>query len=75
MALYPTAAMPAPRRQSLHDGLPATVDLLKQRRAADIDEGALDDYVALHWLEWNGGTLRLTVTGQNICRQLSTGVA
>jgi len=26
--------------------------------------------VALHWLEWNGGALRLTVTGTNMCEQM-----
>ena len=30
----------------------------------------IDDYVSLDWLEWNGGALRLTVTGQNVRRQL-----
>ncbi|HLL20407.1 MAG TPA: hypothetical protein VK439_16630 [Rubrivivax sp.] len=51
------------------------MDLLKQRRAAEIDPGFIDDYVALNWLEWNGGGLRLTVTGENICRQLSAGLS
>lgn len=58
----------------LRQGLLATVDLLKQRRAADITEGYIDRYVALQWLEWNGGTLRLTAVGQNICSQLSAGL-
>ena len=66
-----TSDTPALRRDSLRDALLATVDLLKRRRAAEIDAGLIDDYVALNWLEWNGGGLRLTVTGENICRQLS----
>ena len=49
--------------------LPATVGLLKLRRAAEIAESDIDDYVALNWMEWNGGGLRLTTTGENICRQ------
>jgi len=49
----------------------ATVQSLKHRRAAEIDESLIDDYVALNWLEWNGGGLRLTTTGDNVCRQLS----
>jgi len=28
------------------------------------------DYVALDWLEWQGGGLRLTVTGRNVCNQV-----
>lgn len=58
------------RRQALHHGLLTTVSLLKQRRAADIPEATIDEYVALNWLEWHGGTLRLTTTGENLCKQL-----
>ena len=65
-ALLPAAA----RRDVLRDRLLATVDLLKQRRAAEIAEGYVDDYVALHWMEWHGGSLRLTTTGENVCRHL-----
>jgi hypothetical protein len=57
------------RRDSLRETLPITVSLLKQHRAGEIDAGDIDDYVALNWLEWNGGSLRLTVTGDNVCRQ------
>jgi hypothetical protein len=67
------AAPPSPaslRREMLRDALLATVDLLKRRRACEIDEGYIDDYVALNWLEWSGGALGLTTTGQNICLQL-----
>ncbi|MDR7335801.1 hypothetical protein [Roseateles asaccharophilus] len=54
----------------LRDELLATVSLLKQRRAAEIAEGFVDDYIALHWMEWHGGSLRLTTTGENVCRHL-----
>jgi hypothetical protein len=68
---------PAPvfRRDALRDELLGTVDLLKKCRAADVKAGYIDDYVALNWLEWNGGSLRLTVTGQNVCSQLKAGIA
>lgn len=59
------------RRDALRDELPATVDLLKRRRAAEISEGDIEAYVALHWLEWHGGSLRLTTTGENLCRHLA----
>lgn len=62
----------AARRDVLRDRLLPTVDLLKQRRAAEIPEGYIDDYVALHWLEWHGGSLRLTTTGENMCKQLQS---
>lgn len=59
------------RREALRDQLPATVDLLKRCRASEIAESDIDDYVLLNWLEWNGGGLRLTVTGENVCRQMA----
>lgn len=62
---------PPLRRETLRDALPASVDLLLRRRASDIAPGYIDDYVALDWLEWHGGGLRVTVVGQNICRQIA----
>lgn len=58
------------RRDALRDALLSTVDLLYRRRAGEIDEGDIDDYVSLKWLEWNGGGLRLTASGDAVCRQL-----
>lgn len=66
----PLHRTPAPRQEALRSALPATVDLLKQHRAADIAESDINDYVNMNWLEWNGGSLRLTVTGNNVCRQM-----
>lgn len=66
-----SAALPAAtRRDVLRDELLATVSLLKQRRAAEIAEGYVEDYVAMHWMEWHGGSLRLTTTGENVCKHL-----
>jgi hypothetical protein len=59
------------RRETLRAGLLGTVDLLKRRRAGEIGESAIRDYVALHWLEWHGGSLRLTTTGENLCKHLT----
>ena len=64
--------VPALRREALRDGFLHTVDLLKQRRADQIGDGDIADYVALDWLEWNGGGLRVTTVGSNLCRQLVT---
>ena len=71
----PVAAMvarppPVSRREQLRDELLTTVDSLHRRRADLVSEGFIADYVALHWLEWNGGALRLTVSGDNICEQM-----
>ncbi|MBW8830584.1 MAG: hypothetical protein JF606_14345 [Burkholderiales bacterium] len=66
----PIACPPVSRREQLRLELLATVDSLQRRRADLVSEGFIDDYVALHWLEWNGGALRLTVTGTNMCQQM-----
>ncbi|WP_310267057.1 hypothetical protein [Roseateles saccharophilus] len=71
-----SASLPAAaRRDMLRDELLATVSLLKQRRAAEIAEGYVDDYIALHWMEWHGGSLRLTTTGENVCKHLKALLA
>lgn len=70
-----TSLPAAARRDLLRDELLATVSLLKQRRAAEIAEGFVEDYVALHWMEWHGGSLRLTTTGENVCRHLKALLA
>lgn len=67
----PQSLLGAPRREALRDTLLATVDLLRRCRAAEVPEGDIDDYVALNWLEWNGGSLRLTEVGDNMCKQLT----
>jgi hypothetical protein len=61
---------PVSRREQLRLELLTTVDSLHRRRADLVSDGFIDDYVALRWLEWNGGVLRLTVTGTNMCEQM-----
>ncbi len=63
------AAEAAERRERLRRTLPATVELLQSRQADRIDDSDIDAYVALNWLEWQGGGLRLTITGRNVCAQ------
>ncbi|NRF67076.1 hypothetical protein HLB44_08795 [Aquincola sp. S2] len=70
-AAHPT---PLTRRQRLRLELLSTVESLRRRRADTIDAGFIEDYVALDWLEWHGGSLRLTVTGTNICNQIRAGM-
>lgn len=57
------------RQEALRAELRLVVDLLKRRRAGEISESIINDLVLLSWLEWSGGSLRLTTTGANICRQ------
>lgn len=65
-----TGPPPVSRLEQLRLELLTTVDSLQRRRADLIPEGFIEAYVSLHWIEWNGGALRLTVTGTNICEQL-----
>ncbi len=46
------------------------MESLDHRRADLVNPQLIDGYVTLNWLEWNGGTLRLTETGQNMRNQL-----
>ena len=55
----------------LRSALLPTVEFLRRRRADLIDTTLIDSYVALNWMEWHGGSLRLTVTGRNVCAQLT----
>jgi hypothetical protein len=61
--------------EDLRNDLLATVDSLAKRRADLISETLIADYVALNWLEWNGGSLRLTETGRNMCQQMRAAAA
>ena len=62
--------MTSTRQATLRATFAAAVDTLHRRRAAEIAQADIDGYVWLDWLEWHGGSLRLTPTGENICRQL-----
>lgn len=69
---HPSDAHPldARRTAALRDALLDVVDLLRRRRAAQIPSRDIDDYVALGWLQWKGGGLALTESGQALCKQL-----
>jgi hypothetical protein len=58
------------RSEELRHEFLATVDSLQRRRADLISESLVDAYVELNWLEWNGGSLRVTETGKNMCGQM-----
>ena len=70
-----TTSSPSTRTEDLRNAFLFTVDALKRRRADLISEHMIAAYVALYWLEWNGGSLQLTVTGRNMCEQIRIGKA
>jgi len=59
-------------KERLRQSLPAAVELLRTRQAGRIGAVEIEEYVALNWLEWHGGTLRVTVTGSNVCAQIAS---
>ena len=48
----------------------AAAEALSRRRARDIPENTIDRLVDLRWLEWNGGTLRLTSLGEIVLMKM-----
>ncbi len=54
----------------LRTAFQTTVDLLKRRRADLLPAASIEAYVELDWLMWQGGSLKLTTVGENICAQL-----
>ena len=61
-----TATSLAKINTALQDSLLATVDALSRRRACDIPEQTIDRFIAMRWLQWNGGNLRLTAAGEEM---------
>jgi hypothetical protein len=61
----------AQQQERLRQALPATAAHLAQRHASLIEDGLIDQYVDLQWLEWHGGGLRLTEVGSNVCAQIA----
>jgi hypothetical protein len=55
---------------NLQESLLAAVDALSRRRACDIPEQTIERFVALRWLQWNGGSLRLTEAGEMLVLKL-----
>jgi hypothetical protein len=66
------ATGPVDHKERLRQALPAAVELLRTRQAGRIGAVEIEEFVNLNWLEWHGGTLRLTVTGSNVCSQLTS---
>lgn len=65
-----TPSASSTRHEDLRNAFLFTVDALKRRRADLISEHMVAAYVAMYWLEWNGGSLQLTETGRNMCAQI-----
>ncbi len=67
----PTATYRADRQSELRAALPHIQNLLKTNQAGQIGDDVIDELVKCFWMEWDGGALKLTATGLNICRQFT----
>jgi hypothetical protein len=52
----------------------ASADALLRRRATLISEYDIDNFVALGWMTWRGGSLRITPLGQMALLRIRTRV-
>jgi hypothetical protein len=55
---------------ALQQSLLTAVDALSRRRACDIPEDTIDRLVAVRWLQWSAGSLRLTAAGEAMVVQV-----
>jgi len=60
---------------ALCDAFATASDALRRRRAREIADADIDQFVALRWLEWCGGTLRVTEVGELVLMKLQTRLA
>lgn len=56
----------AARREELSHQLPAAIASLWRRRAWEVPQGSLDDFVILGWMNWSRGALLLMPAGQSM---------
>ena len=61
-----TANIAAKITPTLQQALLTTVDALMRRRACDVPEQTIEQLISLRWLQWNGGSLRLTEAGETM---------
>ncbi len=50
----------------------SAADTLLLRRANRIPESDIDDFIALGWMDWHGGLLRITPLGQMALLRIRT---
>ncbi|MDP9123031.1 MAG: hypothetical protein M3N82_00240 [Pseudomonadota bacterium] len=70
-----TMIKPAPVvTEKICEAFVSAADALLQRRANLIAEDDIDDFVALGWMDWHGGSLRITPLGHMALLRLRTRV-
>lgn len=64
-----------PSDADIRAALPEAADHLASCRAGLIGDDVIERYVALDWIVWDGGSLKLTQVGRNIIAQVMAGRA
>lgn len=59
----------------IREALPGAARDLAQCRADRIGDDLIDRFVALDWMEWRGGALKLTQVGLNVIAQAAAAQA
>jgi hypothetical protein len=71
MTMMTTAAVVT---EPLCEAFMSAADALLRRRANLIAEDDIDNFVALGWMDWHGGSLRITPLGQMALMRIRTRV-
>jgi hypothetical protein len=50
--------------EQICDAFASAADSLLLRRAGEIPERSIEDFVSLGWMRWHGGSLQVTPLGQ-----------
>ncbi len=70
-----TKMKPAPAvTEEICDAFVSASDALLRRRANLIANSDIEDFVALGWMDWHGGSLRITPLGQMALLRIRTRV-
>lgn len=69
----PVLPMTRQREEALAQVLPLHIEMLGQRRAAELPRGDVQDYLALGWLRWAGGRIVVTPMGMGIRNRAGDG--
>ncbi len=70
-----TMMKPAPAvTEEICEAFLSASDALLRRRANLISDDGIEDFVALGWMDWHGGSLRITALGHMALLRIRTRV-
>ncbi len=69
-----TQSLPAITEQ-LCEAFVFASDALVRRRAGEIPDATIEEFIALGWMRWHGGSLQVTALGQMALMRISDRLA